>query len=107
MKLRGERAREGIKIWSFLRSLGAIVIITIVTLAALEIILSVVDLRELREGVSERSLSYRYEAELGWVPVPGSTSDVTNARTIHVDPNILALPPEKFPLAAQPTTMFL
>ena len=39
MKLRDERAREGMKIRSFFRSLGAIAIITIATLAALEIIL--------------------------------------------------------------------
>lgn len=40
-----------------MQSLGAVAIMTIVTLAALEILLRVVDLRELREGVSERSLS--------------------------------------------------
>jgi hypothetical protein len=107
MKLRGERARDGIKIWSFLRSLGAIMIITIATLAALEIILRVVDLRELREGVSERSLSYRYDAELGWVPVPGSSSDVTNARTIRANHNSLGLRDEEFVLDEQPTMMFL
>ena len=54
-----------------LQSLGAVAIMTIVTLAALEIILRVVDLRELREGVSERSLSYQYDAELGWTPIRG------------------------------------
>ena len=69
MKLRGEHAREG-AIRNFFRSLGAIAMITIATLAALEIVLRVVDLRELREGVSERSLSYQYDAELGWIPVP-------------------------------------
>jgi hypothetical protein len=69
MKLRGEHAREG-AIRNFFRSLGAIAMIPIATLAALEIVLRVVDLRELREGVSERSLSYQYDAELGWIPVP-------------------------------------
>jgi hypothetical protein len=107
MNLRGKRAREGIEIWSFLQSLGTIVIITIVTLAALEIILRVADLRELREGVSERSLSYRYDTELGWVPVPGLSSDVTNARTIHANHNSLGLRDEEFVLDGQPTIMFL
>jgi hypothetical protein len=107
MKLRDERAREGMKIRSFFRSLGAMAIITIATLAALEAVLRVVDLRELREGVSERSLSYQYDAELGWIPVPGSSSDVTNARTIHSSHNSLGLRDEEFVLDGQPTIMFL
>jgi len=40
---------------------------TIATLVALEAVLRVVDFRELREGVSERSLSYQYDADLGWL----------------------------------------
>jgi hypothetical protein len=47
-------------------------IITIATLVAEEAVLRVVDFRELREGVSERSLSYQYDADLGWIRVPGS-----------------------------------
>ena len=46
-----------------LRSLGAVAVMTIVTLGTLEIMLRAIDLRELREGVSERSLSYQYDAE--------------------------------------------
>jgi hypothetical protein len=107
MKITDECAREGMKIRSFLRWLGAVGIITIVTLAALEIILRVVDLRELREGVSERSLSYRYDDELGWMPVPGSSSDVTNARTIHASHNSLGVRDEEFVFDGQPTIMFL
>ena len=74
MKLRDKCAREGMKIGSFFRSLGAMAIITIATLVAEEAVLRVVDFRELREGVSERSLSYQYDADLGWIPVPGSMS---------------------------------
>jgi hypothetical protein len=90
-----------------LQSLGAVAIMTIVTLAALEIILRVVDLRELREGVSERSLSYQYDAELGWMPVPGSSSTATNARTIHASHNRLGLRDEEFTPDAKPTIMLL
>src|SRR5882762_10007215 len=90
-----------------LRSFGAIAVMTIVTLAALEILLRVVDLRELREGVSERSLSYQYAAELGWLPIPGSSSTVTNARTIHAHHNSLGLRDDEFTLDAQPTIMFV
>ena len=91
----------------FLQSLGAIAVLTIATLGALEIILRIVDLRELREGGSERSLSYQYDAELGWIPVPGSTSVVTNARTIQARHNSLGLRDDEFTLDAKPTILFV
>jgi hypothetical protein len=90
-----------------MRSLGAVAIMTIVTLGALEIALRVVDLRELREGVSERSLSYQYDAELGWMPVPGASASVTNARTIQVHHNSLGLRDDEFTLDDKPTIVFL
>jgi len=90
-----------------LQSLGAVAIMTIVTLGALEILLRIVDLRELREGVSERSLSYQYDADLGWMPIPGSTTDVTNARTIQAHHNSLGLRDEEFTLDGKPTILFL
>lgn len=80
---------------------------TIATLAALEVILRVVDLRELREGVSERSLSYQYDADLGWMPIPGSSSTVTNARTIHARHNSLGLRDDEFTPDGKPTILFL
>jgi lysophospholipase L1-like esterase len=90
-----------------LRSVGISLIMTIATLAALELFLRVADFRELREGVSERSLSYRYDAELGWAPAPGSSSIVANARTIHAQHNSLGLRDIEFSLDARPTIMFL
>src|SRR5215813_9674928 len=95
-RMKDKCAREGMRIGSFFRSLGAMAIITIATLVAEEAVLRVVDLRELREGVSERSLSYQYDAELGWIPVPGSSSDVTSTRTIHFNHNSLGLRDEEF-----------
>lgn len=89
------------------QSLIAGAITTIVTLAALEIVLRVADFRFLREGVTERSLSYRYDAELGWAPVPGSNASVTNARTVQVHHNSLGLRDDEFTLDAKPTIMFL
>ena len=44
-----------------LRSVGISLAMTIATLAVLEVVLRVADFRELREGVSERSLSYQYD----------------------------------------------
>jgi hypothetical protein len=90
-----------------LRSVGISVGMAILTLAALEIFLRVADFRELREGVSERSLSYRYDAELGWAAVPGSSSVVNNARTIHAQHNSLGLRDIEFGLDAEPTILFL
>lgn len=90
-----------------LRSVGISLIMTIATLAALELFLRVADFRELREGVGERSLSYRYDAELGWAPAPGSSSIVANARTIHAQHNSLGLRDIEFSLDARPTIMFL
>jgi hypothetical protein len=90
-----------------LSSFGVLLLVTFVTLAALEIVLRVADFRELREGVSERSLSYTYDAELGWTPVPNSDSIVTNARTIHAHHNSLGLRDDEFRLDAKPTILFL
>jgi hypothetical protein len=98
---KGGRLRE------VLRTVGISLGMTILTLAALEIFLRVADLRELREGVSERSLSYRYDPELGWAAVPGSSSVVKNARTVHAQHNSLGLRDIEFSLDAQPTILFL
>jgi len=90
-----------------LRSVGVSLGMTLATLVTLEVFLRVADFRELREGVSERSLSYRYDAELGWAPAPNSSSIVANARTIHVQHNSLGLRDIEFSLDGQPTIMFL
>jgi hypothetical protein len=90
-----------------LNSFGVSLLVTCATLVALEIVLRVADFRELREGVSERSLSYRYDAELGWTPVPNSDSIVTNVRTIHAHHNSLGLRDDEFKLDAKPTILFL
>jgi hypothetical protein len=102
-KSSGENTKPG----GLLRSLAAIVIMTAFTLAALEVVLRLADFRELREGITERSLSYAYDAELGWFPIPGSSSVVTNARTIHAHHNSIGLRDEELVPDARPTIMFL
>ena len=79
----------------------------ILTLIGLEFFLRVADFRMLREGNTERSLSYRYDAELGWAPIPNVSSVVTNARTIHVENNSLGLRDAEFSLDDKPTILFL
>ena len=68
------------------------VITTLLTLAVAEVALRVLDFRELRESVSEYSLTYAYDAEIGWAAVPGSRSTVImSTRTIAVQHNDLGL----------------
>jgi hypothetical protein len=96
-----ERVREVV------RSIVVSLAMTIVTLAVMEVVLRVADFRELREGITERSLGYRYDTELGWEPIPNSSSVVTNARTIHAQHNSLGLRDIEFTPDAEPTIMFL
>jgi hypothetical protein len=77
------------------------------TLLALEVFLRVCDFRELRQDKTERSLGYRYDAELGWMPEPNSSSEVTNVRTIKVRHNSLGLRDEELSRDGKPTIMFL
>ena len=65
------------RVFQALRSTCVALCIALATLAAIEIVLRIVDLRILREDASERSLTYAYDAELGWAPVPGSSALVT------------------------------
>jgi hypothetical protein len=90
-----------------LRSACIISLITVVTLAVLEVILRVADFRVLRAGKSERSLTYRYDPELGWSPIPGSSSIVTNARTFQTQHNRLGFRDIEFERDARPVLLFL
>lgn len=79
----------------------------LVTLVALEVVLRIADFRELRETLTEHSLAYDYDAELGWMPVPGSSATITTFRTTHYKHNNLGLRDEDFSLDAKPTILFL
>ena len=105
----GESIKESVKERpsGILRSVGISLGMVCATLLVLEIFLRICDFRELREGVDERSLGYQYDAAIGWMPKPNSTSMVTNARTIHVRHNSLGLRDDEFHLDDKPTIMFL
>lgn len=77
------------------------------TLVALEIVLRIADFRELRETLTERSLAYDYDPDLGWMPKPGSASTIQTFRTTHYKHNSLGLRDEEFRLDAKPTILFL
>ena len=90
-----------------LGSAGVTLGMACVTLLALEVLLRVCDFRELRQDSTERSLGYQYDSELGWAPVPNSTSSVTNYRPIHVRHNSLGLRDDEFSGDGKPVIMFL
>jgi len=89
------------------RSAGVTLGMACATLLALEVVLRICDFRELRDGASERSLGYRHDAELGWVPEPNSTFAVTTARTIQVRHNSLGLRDAELSGDDRPIIMFL
>jgi hypothetical protein len=96
-----ERGRQA------LRSACIVLFTTLASLAAIEIVLRIIDLRILREAASERSLTYRYDAELGWMPIPNSSSVVTTARTVHVQHNSLGFRDIEFARSARPAMLFM
>ncbi len=81
--------------------------VVLVTLLVLEIILRVADFRELRDTLSERSLDFAYDAELGWMPVPESSGIIKTFRTTHYRHNSLGLRDDEFSLDSRPTILFL
>lgn len=90
-----------------LRTLAIMLGMASLTLVALEVLLRVADFRMLREGTTERSLSYRYDSELGWAPLANSDSVAVNIRSVHVHHNSLGLRDSEFSLDGQPTILFL
>src|SRR5262245_43046703 len=95
------------RLYRVLWSAGVTFSMACATLLALEVVLRICDFRELRQGASERSLGYRYDAELGWAPEPNSASRVTNVRTIEVRHNSLGLRDEEFVRDGKPAIVFL
>jgi lysophospholipase L1-like esterase len=84
------------------------VAIMIATLGLAEVILRAVDLRELRDGYGKGySLVYRYDAELGWFPIPNASSSFTGTRTIAVRNNSLGLRDIEHDRTPRPTALFL
>jgi hypothetical protein len=97
----GSGAREAFK------SIGVSLVVALATLGTLEIGLRFADLRELRETLSEESLAYDFDAELGWMPVPGSVGTVQSFRTTHYKHNSLGPRDEEVSLDDKPTIVFL
>src|SRR3982751_200738 len=90
-----------------LRQISAVLLVTLITLAAIELMLRITNLRVLREGSSERSLTYDHDAELGWAPTPNSRSVVSAARTVHVQHNSFGLRDTELARDGRPVMLFL
>jgi hypothetical protein len=99
---RGGRARPAY------RELFLQLLIIVATLAAIEVFLRVLDLRELRDGYgSGHSLVYRYDPELGWFPVPNTVATFTGARQITIRNNSLGLRDIEHDSTVRPTVLFV
>lgn len=89
------------------RAVGMQLLILLATLLALEGLLRVVNPRTLRDSSTERSLTYQYDPELGWAPVPNSSAVITNVRTIHAQHNSLGLRDIEFVRDGRPAMLFI
>lgn len=89
------------------RSVLSTLVVIALSLVAVEIALRLADFRVLRQDSSERSLSYDYDAELGWAPTPNSQSIVTTARTIHATHNSLGFRDIEYHPDGRPLILFL
>src|SRR4051812_31677128 len=98
-------ARERVR--QTLRSTGQVLLITVVTLVVTEVLLRVISPKIFREDRSERSLTYSHDPELGWVPIPHSSSLVTADRTVHAEHNSLGLRDIEFKRDGRPTMLFI
>jgi GDSL-like Lipase/Acylhydrolase family len=77
---------------AFGRGLVSQLLVVIVTLAAVELVLRVLDLRFLRDGARPGyAFVYRYDADLGWAPVPNAHAEFTGSRTVSVQNNSIGL----------------
>jgi hypothetical protein len=79
----------------------------LLTLVGLEIFLRVANFKEFREEMTERSLGYSYDSEIGWMPVPNSTGVIKTFRTTQYKHNSIGLRDEEFTLDSKPAIMFL
>jgi hypothetical protein len=95
---------------SFDRALRGIVSCTAVacvTTFAIEIILRIFDPQVLQVSLSEKTLSYQYDSEIGWAPIPNMEFDFTATRTIHVRNNAMGFRDADYTKETQRPILFL
>jgi hypothetical protein len=90
------------------REIALQLLIVVVTLAAIEVLLRVIDLRELRDGYGQGyPVVHRYDPELGWLPIPSSVGAFAGSRTISIRHNSLGLRDVEHARSDRPTILFV
>ncbi len=93
---------------AFLRGLLAQLLVLVVTLAATELVLRVLDLRFLRDGARPGyAFVYRYDPDLGWAPVPNARAEFTGSRTVSVQNNSIGLRDIEHDRGGRPRILFI
>jgi len=83
-------------------------LIIVGTLAAVELLLRVADLRELRDGYGRGyAVVHRYDPMLGWLPIPNSAGTFGGTRTISIQHNSLGLRDVEHQRSGRPTVLFV
>jgi lysophospholipase L1-like esterase len=90
------------------RELGLQILLLLGTLALAELLLRVIDLRELRDGYSVgAAMVYRYDAELGWRPRANASSVYRGAQTVSITTNSVGLRDIEHDNSPRQTVLFL
>ena len=92
---------------SWLRGVAIQIVILVVTLAAAEVMLRVIDLRYLRLDESGVQPVYAHDAELGWFPIPNSVQTYTGSRTVQVHHNSIGFRDVEPKQDGKPTIVFV
>jgi tetratricopeptide (TPR) repeat protein len=79
----------------------------VVTLAAVELLLRLVDLRYLRIETSAETLPYQYDKEIGWTPIAGAAGTLMGSRAFAVRQNSLGLRDIEHDGTPKPAIVFL
>lgn len=97
--------QQGTNGW--VRAVATQLLILILTLAAAEALLRVIDLRYLRLDESGVQPVYAHDAELGWFPIPNSAQTYTGSRTVQVHHNSIGLRDSEPEQTGKPTIAFV
>jgi hypothetical protein len=90
------------------RAVGLQLVLLVVTLAAVELILRLADLRELRNDYVEGAgIMFRHDPELGWFPIANMVTEFSGTRPTTIRTNSLGLRDPEHDRTAKPTIMFL
>jgi lysophospholipase L1-like esterase len=90
------------------REIGLQVLLLIATLVVAELILRLIDLRELRDGYSVGSaVFHRYDPEIGWGAVANAAGIYRGTRTVHIRTNSLGFRDIEPEPTTKPTVLFV